>query len=75
MLDFTTIRRIWSNVEATDTETILQLSDKELVDKLQQQIQNKFLLNPEDTDTLRNYLMERIPLIRDLAYSRLSSAF
>lgn len=74
MLNFTTIREIWSSVEKTDSQTILQLGDTELVGTLQQQVENKSALTNEDINTLHDYIAVRLPLIRDLAYSRLAIA-
>lgn len=72
MLKFTTIREVWSSVEATDTETLLKLDDTELVGKLEQQVASRSVLTTDDLNILQSYISTRIPLIRDLAYSRLS---
>lgn len=74
MPKFTTIREIWSSVEATDTETLLQLDDSELVGQLKQQVASRSTLTSDDLTTLHNYIASRIPLIRDLAYAKVALA-
>ena len=74
MLEFKVIREIWSSVEATDTITIMELDDSELVGTIEQQVERKSSLTSDDLNTLHNYIASRIPLIRDLAYSKIAMA-
>lgn len=74
MPESTTIREIWSSVEITNTATILQLSDEELVRQLRQQVESRLALSSEDSKTLSAYISSKILLIRDLAESRIAIA-
>lgn len=74
MLKFRTIREIWSSVEVTSTETILQLNDEELVKQLRQQVESRLALSSEESQTLSAYISSKILLIRDLAESRIAIA-
>jgi len=72
MLNFITIREIWSRVEVTNTETILQLNDEELVKQLRLQVESRLALSSEESQTLSDYISSKILLIRDLAESRIA---
>ena len=74
MLEFKIIREIWSSVDATDTAIIMELDDSELVGTIEQQVEKKSSLTSDDLNTLHNYIALRIPLIRDLAYSKIATA-
>ena len=71
-LELTTIREIWTNVEATNTSTLLQLNDAELVRQLHQQVERKLALSLEESQSLNAYISSKTPLIRDLAESRMA---
>ncbi|MEM7591607.1 MAG: hypothetical protein AAF383_08820 [Cyanobacteria bacterium P01_A01_bin.83] len=66
------LRRIWQYVETSNPGTLIRLSDQEIVENLTKQVKNTLLLSSEDINTLSRYLEARIPLIRDLAYSKLA---
>ena len=70
-LELTTIREIWTNVEATNTSTLLQLNDAELVRQLHQQVERKLFLSLEESQSLSAYISSKTTLIRDLAESRM----
>jgi len=74
-LELTTIREIWTNVEATNTSTLLQLNDAELVIQLQQQVERRLVLSLEESQFLNAYISSKTPLIRDLAESRIAMLF
>lgn len=69
----TIIRQFWSIVEASHTQTLLQLDDASLVQWLVKQITNQAFLDAHETDFLCDYIQSRLSLIRDLAYERQQS--
>ncbi len=64
------LRQIWSLVEATQTQVLLNLDDETLVQWLLRQLKTQRSLDSQETDLLSTYLQSRLPLIRDLAQSR-----
>lgn len=64
------LRQIWSLVEATQTQVLLNLDDETLVQWLLRQLTSQRSLDSQETDLLNTYLQSRLPLIRDLAQSR-----
>ena len=70
MLNLTTIREIWSRVEASNTGTLLQLNDEELVKYLCQQVETRLTFSNQESEALTAYLGSKVRLIRDLAESR-----
>ncbi|GAB4319292.1 MAG: hypothetical protein OHK0047_01340 [Leptolyngbyaceae cyanobacterium] len=64
------LRQIWSLVEATQTQVLLNLDDETLVQWLLRQLKTQRSLDSQETDLLNTYLQSRLPLIRDLAQSR-----
>ncbi len=64
------LRQIWSLVEATQTQVLLNLDDETLVQWLSRQLKSQRSLDSQETDLLNTYLQSRLPLIRDLAQSR-----
>ncbi|MEM7714240.1 MAG: hypothetical protein AAF349_11820 [Cyanobacteria bacterium P01_A01_bin.68] len=45
----------------------MKLSDRELIQKLIDEVEKASFLSPEDSQTLSKYIGLRTPLIRDLA--------
>ena len=66
-----TMRHVWSVIEETETKTILNLNDTDLIGQLLKQLENKKLLSSEQINELSTYISSRVPLIRDLAQSRM----
>jgi hypothetical protein len=64
------LRQIWSLVEGTQTQVLLNLDDDSLVQCLLRQLHNQRSINSQEADLYSGYLHERLPLIRDMAYSR-----
>jgi hypothetical protein len=68
------LRQIWSTVESTQAALLLQLDDRGLasllVDRVACDDQN---LSYSEKDTLSDYVQAKLPLIRDMAQSRLAS--
>ena len=65
-----TMRHVWSVIEETETKTILNLNDTDLLRQLLKQLENKNLLSSEQINEMSTYISSRVPLIRDLAQSR-----
>ncbi len=64
------LRQIWSLVETTQTNLLLNLDDDSLVQWLLRQITQQRSLDSQETDLFSRYIQSRLPLIRDLARSR-----
>ncbi len=69
-MDSSTLRRIWTLVEATQTSELLHLSDAELVQQLLLRLDEGIPLTNSQIETVSEYVHNRITLIRDLANSR-----
>jgi succinate dehydrogenase flavin-adding protein (antitoxin of CptAB toxin-antitoxin module) len=69
------IRRFWSLVETTQTSTLLNLSDADLVHWLLRQFESQQRLNLAESNFLREYVSSRLSLIRDIAKDRQSLNF
>ncbi len=65
-----TVRQLWSLVERTKSITLLQLSDKDLVEQLFRQLSTSEQLTNEENNCLITYINSRLTLIRDLAEAR-----
>ncbi|QZZ20286.1 hypothetical protein J5X98_23990 [Leptothermofonsia sichuanensis E412] len=66
------LRQLWSLVETTQSNVLLNLDDTSLVQWLLKQLINQRSLNHEETVIFSTYIRSRLPLIRDLARSRLT---
>ncbi len=64
------LRQLWSLVEATQSNVLLNLDDTSLVQWLLRQLVAQRSLNGDETMIFSNYIRSRIPLIRDVARSR-----
>lgn len=73
MLKSSTLRQIWLINEETPDQLILELSDSDLVQQIQNRLEARGFLEDaeQDTNTVRAYIYSRLPLFRDLALSRL----
>lgn len=65
------LRLTWTVVEETSHRDLLTLSDTALVKLLLQHVAQKILLSADEVCALYGYLGAKVPLIRDLAESRL----
>ncbi|MCL6436825.1 MAG: hypothetical protein K6T90_21965 [Leptolyngbyaceae cyanobacterium HOT.MB2.61] len=65
------LRQLWSLVETTQSNILLNLDDPSLVQWLLGQLKNQRSLDHEETAIFGTYIRSRLPLIRDLARSRL----
>lgn len=64
------LRQIWSLVETTQTNLLLNLDDDSLVQCLLRQLNTERSLNSQEADLFSRYIQSRLPLIRDVARSR-----
>ncbi|WP_421659321.1 hypothetical protein [Leptothermofonsia sp. ETS-13] len=65
------LRQLWSLVETTQSNILLNLDDPSLVQWLLRQLKNQRSLDHEEIAIFGTYIRSRLPLIRDLARSRL----
>jgi hypothetical protein len=69
-MDSSTLRHIWSVIEETQTSTLLNFSDMELVQQLIRLLENRKLLNDEEISIMSAYICSTVPVVRDLAKAR-----
>ena len=74
MLNSSTLRQIWLIIERKQTPTILSLSDSEILQQLQEELQAQTFLSASELKAASLYISSRIPLIRDSAESKLTNA-
>jgi hypothetical protein len=70
-MEVSTLRQLWSLIEKTQTNTLLQLNEPDLVDWLLGQIERQKSLSVEENILLTTYIRSKSSLIRDLAEARL----
>lgn len=73
MLPSSTIRQIWLIIEHTQAQLILELSDSDLVQKIQKKLAVRGFLSDAELNKAQTYIYSRLPLIRDLAQIRLAA--
>ena len=66
----TMLRQLWSLIETTQANLLLQLDDASLVQWLIKQFKQERSLDGEQLDIVSDYLNHRISLIRELAQQR-----
>ena len=66
MLDSSTLHQIWLAIEQMQTDSLLGLSDLELVKQIQEQLEKQRFLTATELYAAHIYIQSRIPLIRDL---------
>ena len=70
LMNPTTLRQLWSVVESTQANQLLNLDDDSLEQSILNQFSNRQPLNSEETTVLSSYIRSRLTLIRDLASHR-----
>lgn len=65
------LRQLWSLVETTQSSVLLTLDDASLVQWLLKQLKTQQPINRDEADAFSSYIHSRLPLIRDLAQSRI----
>ncbi|NET35594.1 MAG: hypothetical protein F6K19_26815 [Cyanothece sp. SIO1E1] len=66
-----TLRQLWVVIHEMPTGLLLLLSDIELIQRLLHTLSHSHTLTFEEKNAVRAYLYNKLPLIRDLAESRL----
>jgi hypothetical protein len=61
------MRLFWNLVYQAQPNLILHLEDDKLISWLKDQVRQKLSLDRHQEDDLRDYISDRIPLIRDIA--------
>jgi hypothetical protein len=69
------MRQLWLLVEGTQATLLLNLEDEPLVQRLTRQMQDSSIMDAEARNALILYLEAKLPLIRDVAQSRLEHSF
>jgi hypothetical protein len=64
------LKQLWSLVESTQAQTLLNLDDLSLVQWLLKQLSHQYALNHQETSLCGHYIQSRLPLIRELATQR-----
>jgi hypothetical protein len=64
------LRQLWTLVEATQAQLLLNLDDTSLVQWLLRQLRTQRPLDTEESIILSSYIQTKLPLIRDLAEER-----
>jgi hypothetical protein len=64
------LRQLWTLVEATQAQLLLNLDDTSLVQWLLRQLRTQRPLDTEESTILSSYIQTKLPLIRDLAEER-----
>jgi hypothetical protein len=62
----TLVRLVWTSVAACCDRDLVGFSDSMLIQHLLNQLHRQILLNEQDQSLLKQYLTDRVPLIRDL---------
>jgi hypothetical protein len=69
------LRQFWSMVETTQANLLLHLDDSTLVRHLTDDLQHQQRLDADQTTAVNTYIRSKIPLIRDIARSRLTPEY
>ena len=64
------LRQLWSIVETSQSQMLLNLDDNSLVQCLLKQLKTQRSLDHDEASAYSHYIHSRLPLIRDLAGSR-----
>ena len=68
-----TLRQIWLAIERIQTNSLLELSNLELMRQVQEKLEQQNVLNSAELKFAQNYIQSRILLIRDLAEGQLAT--
>lgn len=64
------LRQLWSLIETTQSNVLLNLDDATLIQWLLRRFKAERSLDHGETDVLSSYIRTKLPLIRDLAGER-----
>jgi hypothetical protein len=65
------LRQLWSVVETSQSQLLLNLDDSSLVQWLLKQLKTQRSLDHNEASAYTHYIHSKLPLIRDLAGSRM----
>ena len=65
------LRLLWSVVEETPTQNLLNLDSQTLIQQLMQRLSQRVCFHTNEQACLQTYLSNRVTLIRDQAESRI----
>jgi len=65
------LRQLWSVVETSQSQLLLNLDDSSLVLWLLKQLKTQRSLDHDEANAYTHYIHSKLPLIRDLAGSRM----
>ena len=66
-MNSTSLRQFWSMVEQIQSSVLLELSERELSTKLQEQWEQEYYYGETEIRVVQDYIQAKMPLIRDLA--------
>jgi hypothetical protein len=69
------LRQFWNVVETTQANLLLHLDDPTLVRQLKHDLEVHQCLDAEQATAVNHYIESKLPLIRDIAQSRLTPEF
>lgn len=69
-MNSTSLRQFWSMVGQIQTSVLLELSDRELKIRLQEQWEQNYCMSAPEMKLVQEYIQAKMPLIRDLAEIR-----
>ncbi|NJK40907.1 MAG: hypothetical protein HC934_05270 [Acaryochloridaceae cyanobacterium SU_2_1] len=64
------LRQLWDLIETTQTETLTQLDDRQLIQVLMSDLKAQSFLQEEEEVKVMAYIRSRLLLIRELAQAR-----
>jgi hypothetical protein len=67
------LRQFWTVVETTQTNLLLNLDDPQLVQQLATDLEIQQHLCLDEAQAVDQYIRSKLPLIRDIAQSRIQS--
>ena len=73
MVDSLTLRQIWLSIVGIQTNSLLELSDLELMRQIQDKLEQQNVLTAGELKFAQTYIQSRILLIRELAESQLGA--
>lgn len=74
MMNPSRLRKLWATIESTQAKRLTTLNDADLVQCLLEKLDERESLDGEGARDVRDYLRDRLSLIRELAYLRLGAS-
>lgn len=67
------LHQLWQTIESTQANILVTLNDPDLVQCLLERLEEREVLDREGESIARDYIRDRLSLIRELAYRRLTA--